>query len=235
MNTQGSLKTKAEFLDKKLDYSPLLVHLTKDDFDSDGEFIIPAKDVLDMILDEKTLRAYNSLCLFNDGLESVSEYLRKKFRVVCFTETPLDQIDILLQEVQGPRIKLEPYGLVFEKGYIRKQHGNPVFYVAGGLRNAHFNLLWNLYDDAIKTRCLGHEDKLLALVNKCDESFDFHWEREWRIVGDFDDFALEDIYCGLCPEDDISYFEKKYTPVKFISPYWGINKILDKLVGRPLE
>ncbi|MBA7678327.1 hypothetical protein ES703_86600 [subsurface metagenome] len=68
-------------------------------------------------------------------------------------------------------------------------------------------------------------------MNRCDETIDFHWEREWRIVGNLK-FDLNDIYCGLCPEGDISYFENKYVPVKFISPYWGINKILDKLVGK---
>jgi hypothetical protein len=40
------LKSIDEFLDEKKDYSPFLVHLTKD-----GEF--PAKVVLDTILSEK--------------------------------------------------------------------------------------------------------------------------------------------------------------------------------------
>ena len=45
-------------------------------------------------------------------------------------------------------------------------------------------------------------------------------------------FDLSDIYCGLCPEEEISYFENKYG-VMFIDPHWGINKILDKLANIP--
>jgi hypothetical protein len=57
-----------EFFAKKTDFSPLLVHLTKDDFDYEGEFVIPAKDVLDTILSEKRLRAFNHFCLFSTNL-----------------------------------------------------------------------------------------------------------------------------------------------------------------------
>ena len=128
--------------------------------------------------------------------------------------------------MQGRNIVLEHYGLVFKKEYIRQQGGNPVFYVTGVLSAS----LWRLYQDAVESRFGGEENKLLALVNKCDESIDFHWEREWRIVGDLK-FELNDIYCGLCPEIDISEFESKYRII-FISPYWGINRILDKLVRK---
>ena len=50
-------------------------------------------------------------------------------------------------------------------------------------------------------------------------------------MGDLE-FDLNEIYCGLCPEKDISHFEKNYPQVKFISPYWGSNKILAKVVGK---
>lgn len=72
---------------------------------------------------------------------------------------------------------------------------------------------------------------LLALITVCEKWNDWHWEREWRIVGDLV-FELDDVHCGLCPEDDIPYFEDKYSGVVFISPHWGINRILDKLVKR---
>lgn len=50
--------------------------------------------------------------------------------MVCFTETPVDQIEALVQPLIGRAKQLEPYGLVFKKDYIRQQEGNPVFYVA---------------------------------------------------------------------------------------------------------
>lgn len=207
-----------EFLDKKRDFSPLLVHLTR----SDEEFT--AKEVLGQILSENTLRAYYHHCLFSPSLsESNDESLQNKFKVVCFTETPIDQIQVLLYQVWGRNIKLDPYGLVFKKEFIREHGGNPVFYMTKGIAKPLWTLYWNQPSDEI---C-----RLLALINLCDENVDFHWEREWRVVGNLI-FHLSNIYCGLCPEDEIDYFEKTYSPTIFISPYWGINKILDKLVGK---
>lgn len=230
MNTQGSLKTKAEFLDKKLDYSPLLVHLTRED----TEF--QAKDVLGIILDENTLRAYKHHCYFSKNLDaSQSEPVKNKFRVVCFTETPIGQIDVLLNKVAGRNFEPAPYGLVFKKDYIREEGGNPVFYVTKKIAKPMYDLLYTEY---IQGKEQVPEDlcRLLALVNICEKGEkgekdnDWHWEREWRIVGDLE-FKLNDIYCGLCPEENISDFENKYKPVIFISPNWGVNKILDKLVS----
>lgn len=225
MNTQGSLKTKTEFLDKKLDYSPMLVHLTR----KDTEF--QAKDVLGIILNENTLRAYNHHCYFSKDLDnSQSEPVKNKFRVVCFTETPIGQIDVLLNKVAGRNFKPDPYGLVFKKDYIREKGGNPVFYVTKKIAKPMYDFLYKEYIQG-KEQVPEELCRLLALVNICEKGNDFHWEREWRIVGDLE-FQLNDIYCGLCNEEDIPQFERNYSPVKFISPYWGINKILDKLVGR---
>ena len=218
--------SREEFLDEKRDFSPLLVHLTKDD---DANMMY-AKDALDMILDQKTLKAFNHFCLFDSDLEKLRDVsLREKFKVVCFTETPIDQINVLLTEVSGRNFKPKPYGLVFKKEYIRQQKGNPVFYVSGNL----FDSLWQLYNDAKERSFSLNDNRVLALVNRCDEIVDFHWEREWRIIGDLK-FRLDDIYCGLCPKEEIPNFESKYG-LKFIDPRWGINRILDKLVNLSKE
>lgn len=217
-----------EFLDKKRDFSPLLVHLTKDD---DANMMY-AKDALDMILGQKTLKAFNHFCLFSPNLEELQNIpLQDKFKVVCFTETPIDQINVLLTEVSGRNFKPKPYGLVFKKDYIRQQQkGNPVFYVTKEIAHPLWSLYWSLLEEEQSS---AETCKLLALVNRFDESVDFHWEREWRIVGNLQ-FKLDDIFCGLCPEEDMPYFENKY-PVIFIDPDWGINKILDKLVNLSRE
>ncbi len=219
-----------EFLEKKRDFSPFLVHLTKDD----EEFC--AKDVLDMILDENTLRAYNHFFLYSPNLKLQNASLIEKFKVVCFTETPIDQIDILLNRVSGRNFKPDPYGLVFKKEYIReKGEGNPVFYVTKKIVKPLWDSLYEPHVEGKKQTSEKVEKicKLLALVTVCKKGNDWHWEREWRIVGNLV-FNLSDIYCGLCPEGDIPYFENKYS-LNFISPYWGINKILDKLVNLSKE
>ena len=210
---------RSDFLDKKRDYSHLLVHLTREDSG------VSAKEVLETILDEQTLRVYHYYCIFQKEISSLDEALQNKFKVVCFTETPIDQIEVLLERVEGRVFQPEPYGLVFKKDYIGEKGGNPVFYMP-----YHLSIpLWQIFNNAKENQFSLGENRLLALVNKCDNTIDFHWEREWRIVGDLE-FKLEDLYCGLCEEDDIPYFEDNYKPVIFISPRWGIKRILDKLV-----
>jgi len=225
-----------EFFAKKRDFSPLLVHLTrdcKDYIEEVGSIRMSAKKVLTQILDETTLRAFSyKYCLFGPNLESQSSSLQDKFKVVCFTETPIDQIDVLTKPLHGRKFKLEPYGLVFNKKYVSEQGGNPVFYTTKEIAKPLWELYWRQCNEATN-QSSDEICKLLALVTLCDESCDWHWEREWRIVGGLE-FKLTDIYCGLCPEEEISYFENKYGVI-FIDPYWGINKILDKLVNLSKE
>jgi hypothetical protein len=227
--------SEAEFLDKKKDFSPLLVHLTKDSKEilPDGEeVIIPAKSIFELILEGKTLKAFKHLCYFSPALNNESEItsIQDKFRVVCFTETPIDQINVLLLKVSKRKFEPEPFGLVFEKSYIRKRGGNPVFYVTRKIARPLMDLIYDEYVEG-NEQVPDNICKLLALITLCEEGNDWHWEREWRIVGNFK-FNLEDIYCGFCPEEDIEYFENKYPPVKFISPDWSKNKILAKGVGK---
>lgn len=232
MNMQNSKKSREDFLDKKRDYSPFLVHLTRDseELSTDGNtFIMPAREVLDKILFDHTLHACNHFCLFErfgpNSIESSNESVGNKFKVVCLTETPIDQIEVLLEKQEWKTKKFEPYGLVFKKEYIKEKGGNHVFYVSPHL----FATMWQIYNTALAANFAQEENRFLALVNKCDGDFDFHWEREWRKVGDLE-FELINVYCGLCPEEEIEDFKSKYSTIPFISPKWGINKILDEMV-----
>jgi hypothetical protein len=230
MDRDDLVYTREQLLNEKRDYSPFLVHLTKDDyaFDTNGEKIpYPAMFVLEQILDEKELKAFNAFCLFNSAIVTQNKDIQDLFKVTCFTETPIDQIEILTIKVYGRECKLEPYGLVFTKEYIREKQGNPVFYV----NDSMFESLWKMFQNAKDRNFSLADNKTLALISKCDKQMDFHWEREWRIVGNLK-FEYDDIFCGLCPEEEINTFESNYNKVKFISPNWGINKILQKLTGK---
>ncbi len=208
-------------MDKKGDFSYLLVHLTRRSADKS------AQDVLYDILSERTLEARNPWCIWKRSLEyPTNASLRQHFNVVCFTETPLDQISSLLKKLEGRRYQPDPYGLVFRKSYIRANGGNPVFYTTKEIADPLHILYENQKSSADPKVC-----KLLALVTLCEEGNDWHWEREWRIVGDLK-FDLSDIYCGLCPEQDISYFKDGYKEVRFIDPLWGAKRILDELVKK---
>jgi len=210
-----------EFLDKKRDFSYLLVHLTRSD-----EFF-SAKEILRAMLNERTLRAYNPFCIYKNDLEKPQNaLLREEFKVVCFTETPIDQIDALLQTLDGRQNQPEPYGLVFKKKYIREKGGNPVFYVTKKFAKP----LGQLYDTQKKLPD-SEVCRLLALISVCEEGNDWHWEREWRIVGDLH-FNYADIYCGLCPEDEVGCFRNSFEEVPFIDPMWRPKQLLDELVKR---
>ena len=221
-----TLISRDQFLNSKTDYSPLLVHLIRK---KKGCY---ASQVLDTILSEKTLRAYDHHCAFDKSLRQPKyAKLSEQFKVVCFTETPLDQMDVLLQEIEGRWYQLQPYGLVFKKAFIREMGGNPVFYVTKQVANPLWKLYWKLNTEEFSEVVRKNICHTLALVTLCDETSDWHWEREWRIVGDFR-FSLDRVYCGICPESDISYFNNTYFPVKFIDPCWQRNRIFDELVKK---
>ena len=58
---------------------------------------------------------------------------------------------------------------------------------------------------------------------------DFRWEREWRVVGDFD-FTIDDIAFGLCRSHEIPYFEKiTNNHFPFIDPTNTIAAVKAKL------
>jgi hypothetical protein len=220
-----------DFLAKKKDFSPFLVHLTKDVVDELGNPFLSAKEVLeDYILDERTLKPANHFCYFSPALKDAQNSIQDRFRVVCFTETPIDQINVLLNKVSGRNFKPEPYGLVFKKDYVRQNGGNPVFYVTKEIARPLWDLIYVTHVQG-KEQAPEKICKLLALVTVCEQGNDWHWEREWRVVGELK-FNLTDVYCGLCPGKDIFYFENKYAPLKFISPDWQLEKILAKGVGK---
>ncbi|HAR34784.1 MAG TPA: hypothetical protein DCR95_12070 [Desulfobacter sp.] len=218
------LLSAEKFKDKKQDYSPFLVHLTKDKKSDSG--ITLAKDILYNIIKTKELKAFNHFCFFNPALESSP--FQDKFNAVCFTETPISNIEILTANVIGKSLKLEPYGLVFTKDFIREMGGNPVFYASSDIAK----LFWELYNALPKSNTDSKKIcKLLALVTVCEKYNDWHWEREWRIIGDLN-FTYSDIKFGLCPEEDIPYFKNNFPQVTFISPAWRINKIINALLEK---
>jgi len=233
MEAEENIITLGEFLSEKRDYSPFLVHLTKDDLDNYGNLKATAHDALYSILSQKELRAQNHFCYFSPALNDKSEIpsIKDNFRVVCFTETPIDQINVLLRKVIGKRFEPEPYGLIFHKDYIKDRGGNPVFYVTKRIAKPLMDII---YKDYVTENQNVHEGicSLLALITVCEEGNDFHWEREWRIVGNLD-FTYSDIYCGICPESEIKYFENEFQLI-FIDPHWGIYEILDKMIKKSL-
>ncbi|WP_176474697.1 hypothetical protein [Pseudoalteromonas sp. HM-SA03] len=121
--------------------------------------------------------------------------LKNAFKTVCFTETPLDQINKLAVEDFPRRIRLQPYGLVFWRENMIEVGTNPAIYLnAEGttLREyllSEFDRQFKGVDALHKLRRNEQYYKEIvhyySLVNIMHEKHDFSWEREWRHSGDF--------------------------------------------------
>ncbi len=209
------------------DIAPFLIHLTKK---TDTK---SAKEVLESILDEQKLKPGSnqvSDIRFGGVTNSMPDKGKEFFSAVCFTETPLSEINSLL-EISARRINLEPYGLVFIKDLLTRMHVSPVLYINNHNDDCD-DLASMLF--ALCEKSPTEAKKLLPLFSvfgkgftppfskstRTKEIIDFTWKREWRLpvaYGDFK-FTLDQVFIGLCEHDQISHFEKKYPDLLFIDP-----------------
>lgn len=113
-----------ELLQRRTDLSTFLVHLTRDGSDDRSD----ARQNLVSIAESLTLEARTPYGMATD----LDDYLvgtRRTQRVVCFTETPLEHVWMLIEKIDGRRIRYAPYGLVFSKETARRSHCNPIWYL----------------------------------------------------------------------------------------------------------
>lgn len=235
-----------DILHFRTDFSPFLVHLTRN---KDGK---TANNILKTILRDKVLKASNnpvSDAKFGTITSSSDwdDLKRKKyFGAICFTETPLNEIHCLL-EIEYRNIDLEPYGLVFSKDNLKKLGVSPVFYL---------NNYKDDKDEVIRKLCellINTEEaaKILPLfanagiqltgpqVEKRTSIIDFMWEREWRYPSVYGDLPINrnDVFIGLCPDNEIDDFENLSIEVygqgiSFIDPSRNMKWYATKLIER---
>jgi hypothetical protein len=155
---------------------------------------------------------------------------------VCFSETPLQELRSFYTATQNPNNqnikanKYQKYGLAFYSNLVRSKGGHPLFY----FDSRKFNIVNAINQMGLPTLlsntksilplCESFGPKLHSTV-KSNTEVDFRWEREWRVVGDFQ-FNFEEVAFGLCPESEITLFENMVSSAfPFIDPDWDINKI----------
>ncbi|KAE9635720.1 hypothetical protein [Aeromonas veronii] len=192
---------------KRPDISRFLVHLTRRTRNIDAE------DNLINILKEKNIEARNHHCLFSPKLKKMdlTPRLKNSFKTVCFTETPLDQIDKLAVEDFPRRIKLQPYGLVFWRDNMIEVGANPAIYLNAegtALREyllSEFDRQFEGIDTLNELRRTEEYYREIihyySLVNIMREKHDFSWEREWRHPGDFN-FNYSDVVAIVAKNPD---------------------------------
>lgn len=108
--------------------------------------------------------AYNRLRkIINDGhLIANGTKIKGGYKCVCFTEAPLVSLQGGLVNPNAYS-RYSPFGILFEKKWIYKQGGRPVFYQS----DEEFQLL----PESLRWRHMRYEP----------DDIDFSWEREWRI------------------------------------------------------
>lgn len=252
-------RTIADVLHFRKDISPFLVHLTRNC--SDKEFWLPqgtAKERLREIIRQKklvqTTEWVSRVALVKNNPQLIPRpETYRYFSAVCFTETPLDQVQCLLN-IEGRSVDLQPYGLVFLKEKLRQRHVSPVLYVNNAAGDAEAIL--KAFLEMCQTRP-GAAEKIVPLVDFFGQTIDrnisqeglaaeldFSWEREWRLPHCFGDstFDTSDVFIGLCPENETDEFEHLFAEIfgelpnvsegrlQFIDPQrplqWYANKLI---------
>jgi hypothetical protein len=224
------MPTIDQVLPRRSDFSNFLVHLTRNQGDSS------AKDILFKIIEDERLIAGQAFGHAHSKM-AAAKWSTKDQKCVCFTEVPLEHICLLSETIEGRSVKMEPYGIVVPKKYARKRDVNPVWYLDQTVgREWLSNPLNKIIDEAIKNERQNHSIlKLTPFIEQFGEYKDFHWEREWRCVGDF---YLPDRYMVIAPEDDhidLKAHIKENVPdpkmVSVIDSFWSLERVIANLAG----
>jgi hypothetical protein len=207
-----------ELLHRRNDLGTFLVHLTKDAPDH------PARDNLLNILVHCTVEARSVMGLATTYAVE-DEQLANTQRTVCFTETPLEHIWMMCEDIENRSVNMRPYGIVLTKTWARRKGVNPVFYVD---ITAGHDWLTNPINLMLEAAASGHAvardgdgtwvtvplaqapiAKLAPFVepmgNPAGTQREWWWEREWRHVGDIW-FYWWDLVAILVPEHDHAAF-----------------------------
>jgi hypothetical protein len=164
-------------------------------------------------------------------------------RCVCFSETPLEYVHLLLQDIDNRQVQFEPYGIAFPKKIGRVRGVNPVWYV--DITRGHDWLMQPVNDMIEAALDKGGIDaapigRLAPFIEQMGTQFggggnviyrkEFWWEREWRRVGNF---VLPGHVIVLCPEAEFAAFgtalgEQPGHTACFIDPHWGLEQIISR-------
>ncbi len=227
-----------EILQFRTDISPFLVHLTR------AQNGMNANNVLMKIITERKLkqsgRKISDARFGIDDRKINADEKKDLFSAICFSETPLNEIHSLL-DIKDRRVKLEPYGLVFLKEQLAKKNVSPVFYINNKLddKNKVLEALLTL-----REKNSPEAKNILPLIavfgkkvtapnaTKQNGNVDFYWEREWRYpyIHGYLNFNDKDVFIGLCPDDEISYFESIFLPITFVDPRRNMKFYAMKLI-----
>lgn len=232
-------------LHRRTDLSTFVVHLTRRRNES-----YSGQDALVDIARSRRLEARTPLG-WAKAIDDPNDASRQSQRVVCFSETPLEHINLMIGHIDGRSIEMEPYGVALPKLKARKLGINPVWYIdmtpeAGSNREWLSNSLDKMKKELVAADAAGispfHKTigaKLFPFMEQMgtwsSSSKEFWWEREWRHVGDVPIPTTSVIW--LCPEGEIDAINDRVgAPLNpWLDPRWGLEEIIARLAGFPLS
>lgn len=220
--------------DQRNDISRFVVHLTRDDSADFSEGGATARDNFKSIIDGRCVHAFRSHCLHNPRLKRLPDDKKEEFNVACFTETPLHQIHLLTQQIQGRNIRFEPYGLVFTKSFLISNGAQPALYINGYGGNNHVKVAVDeILNVAIDNGFKSAIWRILPFINVMYEKYDFAWEREWRVRKGLR-FKLTDLVCVILPADGDDDLKDRFLKagLSYISPGWTYERIVNELASQ---
>jgi hypothetical protein len=219
-------EAKAIAVANREDISHFAVHLTRKtspDHSAKSNFVD--------IWNGRKIKAGGIHCLHKKGISGFSNEKQKLFKVSCFTEIPLNQLHLLVGEILGRRIELEPYGFVFSKELLIEKGAQPAIYINNYGENTFLRKsVDRLYDIAKPNVGNGLLWRMLPFINVMHDGHDFSWEREWRILGDLA-FEANDVVCLIMPEgaDEKNRKVMAKNGIAVISPGWRYEQIVAEL------
>jgi len=234
------MKRKIEnILETRSDISPFLIHLTRDSETKTAKKILENGIIIGQNL--KAGKKGVSAATYTTKTRGYSDKKRKDFfQAVCFTEAPISELHCFF-DIEYRNIDLEPYGIVFLKDKLKRKGVSPVFYINN--YGDDISSIFSEFCDCITTNYNAAREilPLIASMGKklnsaSNTPMDFSWEREWRYPAYKGHFGIEyaDVFIGLCPHDEILYFESLFwevhrKSVPFIDPTRNIKYYADKL------
>jgi hypothetical protein len=223
---------------ERKDLSPYIVHLTRD---------LPGADAptnLISILASRRIEARTAYGIAMRHIEPMglaTPEVQQCQKVVCFSETPPDDLHGLIDPGMWRQYHFKPYGVAFERAYVLGHGGNAVWYVNSYINDREWlaKSINALIDAAAKgADSKAAQDAFIASPTAQLTPFievigqwgpkkkDFSFEREWRHLGDFS-FNTSDIAAVITPPGE------QGTIRGMLSEHWGDQNI-GNLVFREL-
>jgi hypothetical protein len=218
-------------LARRPDLSLYLVHFARGEGESYRDKQANARRVLEEILtpDAKgrcTLRG-NTQGLFVKAAKQDAK-LDYLIQSASLTETPLEHLQLFCEHYSK-------YGIVFSREFIRRNGGNPVFYISTDygdrLKKAAFDLI---RVDGYCDRELTYLLPFFSIFGKdaSGKTHDYYWEREWRVPQSLE-FGHEDVLLGLVEnQSDFDRFWRLAPDVPFVCTDWSLDWKMDYLKHR---